>query len=116
MIVSHSALRLTALEDGTFSLAAPYEVFMDGIVYAVPAGFITDGASIPRWLWRLCGHPFEEPRLYAAVLHDYFYQTHAMGRAKCDALFRDIQRALGRGTFVTALEYRALRLFGGSHW
>ena len=41
--------------------------------FTVPAGTTTDGASIPRFLWRVCGHPLEAPRVYAAMLHDWLY-------------------------------------------
>lgn len=44
-----------------------------GYRFTVPAGATTDGASIPRFLWRVCGHPLMAPRVYAALLHDWIY-------------------------------------------
>lgn len=47
-------------------------IFPDGTKVIVPTGFITDGASIPRWLWWLIS-PFG-PLLEGALLHDFGYQ------------------------------------------
>lgn len=42
----------------------------------VPAGFVTDGASIPRLLWSLVGHPLGEYHP-AAIVHDALYDGTA---------------------------------------
>ena len=39
----------------------------------VPAGFVCDGASIPRFFWRLCGHPYDKIHIKNGVKHDYAY-------------------------------------------
>ena len=54
-------------------LQEDWTVEVNGFRFLVPAGTSTDGASIPRFLWRVCGHPLESPRLYAALLHDWIY-------------------------------------------
>lgn len=54
-------------------LQEDWTVEVNGYRFTVPAGTSTDGASIPRFLWRVCGHPLESPRLYAALLHDWIY-------------------------------------------
>jgi DNA-binding transcriptional regulator/RsmH inhibitor MraZ len=41
-------------------------------VWSVPRGYVTDGASIPRFLWSLVGGPFTGIYLDAAIIHDYF--------------------------------------------
>ena len=40
----------------------------------VPKGFLIDGASIPRTLWRLMGSPFMPEFSAAATVHDYLYK------------------------------------------
>lgn len=50
-----------------------WHVEIDGTEYTIPAGFASDGASIPRWLWRVCGTPMQVPRLYGAIFHDGVY-------------------------------------------
>lgn len=89
-----------------------------GEYYHIPAGTPTDGASIPRWLWWLCGTPFDCPRLYAAVVHDWLYSggDSDATRADADDLYRDIQIELGVSRVRAYVEWIALRLFGRSHW
>lgn len=62
--------------------------------YIVPAGFITDFASIPRLFWTVVGHPAGK-YAQAAVLHDYLYRTNSVSRAKADSLFREAMIVLG---------------------
>ena len=82
----------------------------------VRRGFEFDGASIPRFLWRLCGHPMEVPRIAAALAHDWLYASHACDRATADLVFREICRAVGVGRFRRFVEYRVLRLCGDAAW
>lgn len=44
-------------------------------IWEVPAGSITDGASIPTALWSIIGSPYTGKYLKAAIIHDYFTQT-----------------------------------------
>ena len=106
------------LADGGWSLARDWTLRFRGEVFDVPKGFVTDGASIPRFLWRLCGHPMEVPRLYAALVHDWIYSggDKSATREEADALFRDIQFSLGSDRFLVWAEWLALRMFGASHW
>jgi hypothetical protein len=87
-------------------------------VYTVVDGFRTDGASIPYWLRPLCGSPCKAPRLYAALLHDWFYaggDSHVT-RGQADAIYRDMQIALGVSRVNAWVEWSALRIAGASHW
>lgn len=101
-----------------WALAHDWTVVFRGEYYHLPAGFETDGASIPRPLWWLCGTPLEVPRLYAAIVHDFIYGGNDPDatRADADDLFRDLQIALGVQRWKCYLEWAALRLFGKSHW
>ena len=55
----------------------------------VPRGFITDGASLPRLLWRVFGHPLDPRTIGPAICHDYAYQTGNIPRAAADTNFRE---------------------------
>ena len=57
-------------DDGRYELVARY--------HEVPAGFVTDGASIPRLLWRVLGHPFEADIIGAAVRHSRRFPSTAL--------------------------------------
>jgi hypothetical protein len=55
----------------------------------VPKGFESDGCSMPRFFWRLFGHPFQMEYLREAILHDWLYKTQIFDRATADLLFRE---------------------------
>lgn len=92
-----------------FPDAKAYEL-AEGI--EVPAGFVTDGPSIPRFLWVLL--PVWGSWGRAGVLHDFLCCRIEMGvphplaptRAHCDRMFARANRALGVG-FVARKLLRA---------
>jgi len=50
-------------------------VFVLGdLTLTAKAGTVTDGASIPRFFWRLVGAPIMGPHFPAAVMHDAAYE------------------------------------------
>jgi len=84
----------------------------------VPAGFESDGASVPRFFWRLVFPPGDADALRAAILHDYIYREHPAGwtRADADRLFYMILVADGVPKFRALLAYWGVRLFGWRSW
>jgi hypothetical protein len=90
----------------------------DGEAIAVPAGFVTDFASVPWGFWNL------EPPLggsgKAAVIHDYLYATRGLSghysRAQADGIFREALGALGAPKWKRALLWAAVRLGGAGGW
>lgn len=83
----------------------------------VPAGFVSDGCSIPRALWTALGHPFSYKYLREAILHDYLYLYQPFSRRTADKIFRDELKKGGNvGLIRRNCIYRALRLFGGIAW
>jgi hypothetical protein len=80
----------------------------------VPAGFVTDYASVPRLLgvYDLEGGKCNK----AAVIHDWLYSTQCVDRATADAVLREAILASGYSAATAALFYAAVRLGGGSHW
>ena len=82
----------------------------------VKAGFRFDGASIPRILWRVCGHPLEAPRIAAALAHDWIYSCKCLSRADADLIYLTICAWVGIPAFCRTVEYSALRLCGWLAW
>jgi len=118
--VKMPAIRGTA-ESGNVTLLEHWAVkgrLDDGRVFVIhiKPGFEFDGASIPRALWRVCGHPMECPRLAAALAHDWLYRAHICKREVADQIYRAISRNAGISAFAAGTEYYTLRLFGGSAW
>lgn len=77
----------------------------------VPRGFVTDFASIPRFLWRVLPPTGKYGK--AAVIHDFLYRTEAGAtRAQADAVFLEAMSDLGVGFLKRYAMYLAVRLFG----
>jgi Protein of unknown function (DUF1353) len=49
----------------------------DGLAWVVPAGYISDGASIPRLFWTPVGGPLDGAYRDAAIIHDYYCEHYA---------------------------------------
>lgn len=86
----------------------------------VPAGFLTDFASIPRALWWLF-HP-TGPWAPAALVHDWLYHSpvvqsgdtsRTVDREEADRIFLEAMAVMGVSAFVRRVMFRAVRLFGG---
>jgi hypothetical protein len=77
-----------------------------GLTVTVPAGFSTDLATVPRWLWWLFP-PFEPQYAAAAVLHDFLLSWVGFDKMTAHALFFDALKILGVD------RWRALAMFAG---
>lgn len=83
-------------------------------VFNIPPGFESDGASMPRFFWRLIGHPFSMDYLREAILHDFFYRTQNIARRKADKIFFHMLKK--KMPFRCYVIYYALRAFGWIAW
>lgn len=81
----------------------------------VPKGFVTDGASIPKWCWPIVGHPFAEFR-QAAVLHDYLYRNHIRTKKQADKIFLEAMEVLGVDEWKRNVMYWAVCIGGTKSW
>ena len=113
---SFTPLEVEVLSDGKhYKLTKDMIVFSHRVgVTVVPAGFVTDMASVPRGFWSL--FPPTGPWSKAAVYHDYLYQMGTLSRAEADREFVDGMRALGVCWPTRMAMWAALRLFGGIAW
>jgi hypothetical protein len=78
-----------------------------GVHWDAPAGYVTNGASIPASLWAIVGGPFDGPYRDAAVLHDYYCE--AKNRSSDDTHQMYYEAAIARGTS----ENIASTMYGG---
>lgn len=85
---------------------------------SVPAGFESDGASVPRFFWRWVFPPGDTRALRAAFAHDWVYRTHPEGWTKpeADRMFRELLEMDGIETRCARRAYWGVKLFGGSAW
>lgn len=82
----------------------------------VPAGFRTDGASIPRLLWPIVGSPFAPEVMPAAVRHDFDYRFGATSRDVADRWFRRTAISEGVAPWRAWLLWSGVRAFGWLYW
>jgi hypothetical protein len=81
----------------------------------VPAGFLTDGASVPKCLqWVL--DPFDEKYATASVVHDYLYYSHLKTKTESDKIFLDIMLKMGTSYIEAKTFYYAVTVFGGLYY
>jgi len=102
---------------GTWRLLAPlvYESDVAATTIEVPAGFITDFASVPRvplvfdWLG--------DRGNLAATVHDFLYTApHPFTRAIADAVLREALIAQGVAHEEAEAIYLGVHEFGGLYW
>ena len=85
----YTAVKISPRQGGRYRI-------LEDIIYkdiAVPAGYVTNGADIPRWLWWYIP-PNWSDILPAVIVHDYLI---AMGNDdhKADRYFAEILEGLG---------------------
>lgn len=80
----------------------------------VPAGFVTDLASIPPVLFPVLRADGDYAQ--AAIVHDYLYWTQRTTRQYADEVFRVAMRDLEVKPAVVAAVHAAVHRFGQSSW
>jgi len=87
----------------------------------VPAGFLTDLASVPWGLWNV--FPPAGDYTPAAIIHDYLYERQgkvhegpAYSRAECDSIFLEAMQDMGISWLRRNLMWLAVRVGGRHAW
>ena len=112
-------LDVRKLPDGKFLLLTTFEYFVgsedssESIV--VPSGLISDGASIPKFLWTVIGHPMDK-YAQAAFLHDWICRERLYSRKRCDQIFLEAMGVLKVSKIKRTIMYWGLRIFGWYMW
>lgn len=119
-VAPHDHLRIEELEQDHFRLLAPlwYESeLLGGRTVKVPAGFVTDRESVPRWL-PLVYAIFSGTASRAGVIHDFLYQTHKVQdlevpRRASDAVYYEATVLDQNPGWKRWLKWLGLRIGGG---
>lgn len=83
------------------------------VVIIAEAGFVTDGASIPRLAQLVTGwRPWDPPQRRPAIVHDWAYCQKGMRRSLADAAFRQLLEAEGASWFRRWVMWAAVRVGG----
>lgn len=98
-----------------FSLYRSLEITLsNGHKITIPAGFKTDLASVPKFLWGFFP-PFGKG-LLAYIIHDYLYVNKLYNRSFSDKEMVLWAEILTSKTFDPRARYYTVRLFGWVVW
>lgn len=86
----------------------------DVIRVDVPEGFVTDLASIPRYLWPIMAKTGRYGN--AAIYHDWLYTEQPCDRATADRVFDRALVEMGVDDSTRKIMWAAVRVFGGAGW
>ncbi len=112
-------LIVSPLENGRdWKLVEPFKYVVGDIdalfEIRVPAGFVTDFASIPRLFWFIL--PPTGPYGKASVIHDLCYRGHLFNRAISDAIFLEAMGVLKVSWWKKWVVYLGVRIGGRGAW
>lgn len=114
-----TSLNVEKLTPGVWKLLQPLKFYSEilGRTIIIPSGFVTDFASVPRYLpltYSFTGNREHE----AAVVHDFLYQTHECeNRKQADNVFLEAMKASeGDNDLSNNLMYFGVRMFGYFSW
>jgi len=91
-----------------------FQVGKTGDSIVVPAGFVTDFASVPRALWSELS-PVGEHKL-AAIVHDYLYWFQPCEREETDNLLMIAMKTGGVSDLQRGAVYTGVRLGSADAW
>ena len=93
-----------------------YEVGYEGSgdTIAVPAGFVTNFASIPKILWSFFPPWGEYGK--ASVVHDYLYYSQKRTKEESDYIFYEGMVVLGVKEGRAKFYHNMVKWFGGGGW
>ena len=100
----------------TWLLTRPfrYQILDTNLVIDVPAGFVTDFASIPRQLWTLVSpHGFYSR---ASIIHDFLYWDQRCTREQADRIMMIAMQESAVGFPERQAIYAGVRAGGQSSW
>ncbi len=102
----------------TFRLTETMEYQWRNRLLFVPAGFRSDGASVPPFLWMSVSPKVDHRTIAGAIVHDFLYRSGLPGwtRKDADKMFYDIIRADGLSWLKAKKAYWGVRLFGRRSW
>lgn len=97
-----------------YQLLAPlrYQSGLLGSIVTVPAGFVTDFESVPRFAAGLAGPPCPK----AGVVHDWLYVSHETDKTVADLIYREALLLMGLDPIYADQRYSAVDFYGRRAW
>lgn len=117
--VSYSSHASSRLETDMWVVTEGFTYHLDDNTYIyIPAGYLTDGATVPRWVWSLI--PAWGDHGLAAVVHDYlceYLQVWKNGtrvkitREECNKVFYDCMMVTGVNKLKAKAMYAGVKAY-----
>ena len=109
-------LVLQDLDGEHWKLATPLSYYSGTLsaLVTVPAGTVTDLASIPQLIANLAPKTGRYDR--AAVIHDWLYTTGLCAKEVADEVFHEAMLVCGVSPWRAWLMWKAVAWFGGHAW
>ncbi|EDZ5416544.1 DUF1353 domain-containing protein [Salmonella enterica] len=108
---------LEMLDHYRWRVYEPFEFYLsddNSDVISVPAGFVTDLATVPRIFWTFM--PPDGKYAKAAIIHDYLYDNALRTKKEADRIFLDGMTVLGVPKWKRIVMYLAVRIFGRGNY
>ena len=112
-------VEITLLEDMLFTFPPDDVIWLLPRRMYVPAGYVSDGASVPRCLWKILSPQICDTTLGPSIGHDWLYDTHkryGLSRRECDLWYHGALYDNGYPGWKCDLTYIGVRLGGWTHW
>lgn len=107
-------LEVRFLGNDEYELLHPFRACVDARCITVPAGFVTDFESIPRWARSFV--PKGGRGTPASIIHNYIYVSGSHPRKTADEWYYKLARASGEEFWRAKLKYCFVRLLGWYRW
>lgn len=114
MILDTSYVIVKVIDTRKYELVQPFSYTSHNINVYIPAGFITDFASVPRLFWALM--PPNGRYTKAAIIHDYMYHNGMATKKDADLVFKSAMKQLGVPKWKAEIMYFAVRIFGRGNY
>jgi hypothetical protein len=95
-------------------IISDWYLFINGIPVIIHCGFITDCASVPRFLWSII--PPIGRYTKAAILHDYLYRKGIFTKEQADKIFLEAMIILDCSVWKRNAMYAGVKVGGGKAW
>lgn len=82
-----------------------------GKTWTAPKGLVFDGASIPKFFWRVIGSPFVGNFRRGAVIHDSYYSNLEEPKKDVDNMFYEAMLVDGVSKWRAKAMYQAVKWF-----
>ena len=88
----------------------------DGQWHTIPAGYVSDGASVPRFFWRILSPNIDGRTLLPSIIHDFEYENGIGTRKAADFDYGARLYENHYGIIRSGLTWIGVRIGGTRHW